>query len=404
MRRRAYTQAIPDSPEAAHVRAPWPEDPNGSTAPGRPSTSREGSPAPDRRPGALESAAETVSEAFAAAGDDVVRFVEGTKEAARAKAALMRAWWDIEGAALMQASVASAANSLKQEAREAAEVTGASAAMSAAAGYIGETPAFRRMDRRLRSIGGRVVRRKEAMRTRLHDATIVAATQALAPAMEKVEALLRDLLCDAEMPRIVDRAVTGFVHNLADSIEEEIADALSHRLLRERPDPRLHEDFGLEGQKGFFACGAHAAIQWEQVARIMQLHVLRMARLSRGPEAYCNTPQGSPDCTRVPRARPVGQLVYYYQAADRFNHPQDRQRHLEALRFVNLSKSAGLHGMCPVYIGMRVRLTRKVLAPELVQEASGEVINILFHKDERFGDPASSSIRPADAHPCWERG
>jgi len=188
-------------------------------------------------------------------------------------------------------------------------------------------------------------------------------------------------------------------------VPEGLKERVLARVQTSDDDPRLHEDFGLEGQQGFFACGAHAAIQWEQVSRIMQLHVLRMARLSRGPEAYCNTPQGSPDCTGVPRARPVGQLVYYFQAVDRFNHPQDRQRHLEALRFVmNLSKSAGLHGMCPVYIGMRVRLTRKVLAPELVQEASGEVIDILFHKDERFGDPASSSIRPGDAHPCWERG
>ena len=169
-------------------------------------------------------------------------------------------------------------------------------------------------------------------------------------------------------------------------------------------DPRLQESFTSAGQQGFFACGAQAAIQWEQVARIMQLHVLRMARLSNGPVAYCNTPEGSPDHARGPRTRHAGQLVYYFQAVDHFQHSQDRQRHLESLRFVNLSKSAGMHGMCPVFLGMRVRLTRKVLAPELVQEASGEVVDILFHKDERFGDPASSSIRPADSHPCWDRG
>ncbi len=31
-------------------------------------------------------------------------------------------------------------------------------------------------------------------------------------------------------------------------------------------------------------------------------------------------------------------------------------------------------------------------------------MGLAFHPEERFGDPASGNIRPADAHECWERG
>ena len=77
---------------------------------------------------------------------------------------------------------------------------------------------------------------------------------------------------------------------------------------------------------------------------------------------------------------------------------------MEALKFVNMSKSAGLMGMAPIFVGMRVRLTKKILPPELVQEATGEVVGIVFHSRERFGHPASSHLRPADGHPCWQQG
>ena len=60
--------------------------------------------------------------------------------------------------------------------------------------------------------------------------------------------------------------------------------------------------------------------------------------------------------------------------------------------------------MFGAFVGMRVRLTKKVLEPELVQEATGEIVEIVFHPDERFGDPSSSHLRPSDAHEAWERG
>ena len=61
-------------------------------------------------------------------------------------------------------------------------------------------------------------------------------------------------------------------------------------------------------------------------------------------------------------------------------------------------------GMLGVYLGMRVRLTKKLLPPELVQEATGEIVGILFHPRERFGHPDSSNFRPGNSHECWERG
>ena len=77
---------------------------------------------------------------------------------------------------------------------------------------------------------------------------------------------------------------------------------------------------------------------------------------------------------------------------------------MDALKFVNLSKTAGLQGMLGGYLGMRVRLKKKVLGPELVQEATGEIVGFCFHPKESFGDPASTNLRPSDCHECWARG
>ena len=57
---------------------------------------------------------------------------------------------------------------------------------------------------------------------------------------------------------------------------------------------------------------------------------------------------------------------------------------MEALKYVNLTKSAGLMGFLGVYLGMRVRITKKLLPPMIVQEATGEVVGIVFHPKEKF--------------------
>ena len=57
---------------------------------------------------------------------------------------------------------------------------------------------------------------------------------------------------------------------------------------------------------------------------------------------------------------------------DNFSHQVGREEHMRALRVVSLTTTTGLHGMLGLYIGMRVRLTKKIYAPEIVQEATGE--------------------------------
>ena len=115
--------------------------------------------------------------------------------------------------------------------------------------------------------------------------------------------------------------------------------------------------------------GASAAVERVQKAKVCP-----------GPVALENLDDGKPNTAahgfaRVGPARP-GQLIYYFQAVDRFRHLADRETHLSALKFVNLSKCAGLQGMFGSFLGMRVRLTKKVLSPELVQEATGEIVGL----------------------------
>ena len=202
-------------------------------------------------------------------------------------------------------------------------------------------------------------------------------------------------------------------------VPQELRRKIKRQIVETEDDPRLGREFVQEGQKGFFAFGARAAIQWEQVARLQQLHIVNSARVCAGARACVNLSTGKPDYTRVHsmavrsegppadvRQSPKpGQLVYYFQAVDRFKHRQSREVHMEALKFVNMSKSAGLMGMLGVYVGMRVRLTKKVLPPELVQEATGEVVGIVFHPLEKFGGGhGSNNLRPGDDHPCWKTG
>ena len=205
---------------------------------------------------------------------------------------------------------------------------------------------------------------------------------------------------DSNLPALLDIMRTPGGRRVPDALRAKVLAGIQAG----PDDPRLSIDFAVEGQRGFFALGGFAAIQWERVTRMVQLQVLRHAACSRGPVAACNTAEGKPDRTSAPTGTDRGQLVYYFQAVDRFKHLQDREMYLRALRFVNLSKSAGMHGMFGVFVGMRVRLTKKILGPELVQEATGEVVGKALHPEERFGHPASSNVHPASSHECWERG
>ena len=205
---------------------------------------------------------------------------------------------------------------------------------------------------------------------------------------------------DADLPALLEIMRTPGGKQVPPSLRKNIA-----RQIQAGPgDPRIQEGFVFENVSGFFCYGAHVAIQWEQVMRMTQLHVLRMARQCQGPRALQNTTTGEPCEPPSDIAAANGQLVYYFQRVDRFKHQYSREQYEKTLRGVNLSKSAGLHGVLGLFVGMRVRLTKKVLAPELVQEAPGEVVFIQFHPDECFGHPTSSSNGPAATHTCWGNG
>ena len=78
----------------------------------------------------------------------------------------------------------------------------------------------------------------------------------------------------------------------------------------------------------------------------------------------------------------------------------------QALAVANQNSTGGLMGTLPLFLGMRVKLTKKLLPPELVQEASGEVVGVAFHDEEGFGRALASHTpaRPPETHPCWQRG
>ncbi len=87
----------------------------------------------------------------------------------------------------------------------------------------------------------------------------------------------------------------------------------------------------------------------------MNLRVVQMARRSCGPRALWNRQDGTPDLESTASVRGPGQLVYYVQAVDWLRHPVGRDAYLQALRFVNLSRSAGMHGVLGCYVGASAR-------------------------------------------------
>ena len=86
--------------------------------------------------------------------------------------------------------------------------------------------------------------------------------------------------------------------------------------------------------------------------------------------------------------------------------------HRRALKQPNMSShTANLMGILPLFLGMRVKVTKKILPPEIVQEATGEVIGITFHPEERFGMPGplpaatlQQARGPHRTHQAWSRG
>ncbi len=111
--------------------------------------------------------------------------------------------------------------------------------------------------------------------------------------------------------------------------------------------------------------GFEMGIAWEAVAREMQYRSLREALAAK-------------------------QVLVYVQAVDLCKHVLPHNEYRQMLQVVNINTTAKMLGLCPLYIGMRVRLTVRISEPVdgAVQDAVGEVLNILFHEKE-FDMPGS---------------
>ncbi len=111
--------------------------------------------------------------------------------------------------------------------------------------------------------------------------------------------------------------------------------------------------------------GFEMAIAWEAVAREMQYRSLREAFAAK-------------------------QMLMYVQAVDICRHDLPRHEYMQMLQVVNMTNTAKMLGMCPLYIGMRVRLTVRLSEPAdgAVQDAVGEVLDVIFHERE-FEQPSS---------------
>ena len=208
-------------------------------------------------------------------------------------------------------------------------------------------------------------------------------------------------------------------------------------------DQRLKSDFVMHdpegapiGAPGFFSRGYFSAVNWDQVARLQQLCAYESARAAFGPTATVNTTQGKPQVVRrgfppyvsksfnlqygsVFRRRSFllesllheqGRLLYYVQAVDLVHQAEfanDKSVLREILSITNMAtKTGNLMSFLPLHVGLKVKVTKKLLPPEIVQECPAEIIAIQMHPNERFGipgAPAGGSV-PAPSHPCWQSG
>ena len=178
--------------------------------------------------------------------------------------------------------------------------------------------------------------------------------------------------------------------------------------------------------------GMFSAVNWEQVSRLQHICILRNARQSLGCSAERNTAQGKPRwrwttfCPYLNKASLAlatifarvlgrlhgsrGQLICFAQRVDRPHMQQyagDVNLLRHALQIVNMTETAKLMGFCGLYKGMSVKITHKIMPPDIVQEATAEVVDIGFHEEEMFGMPQRShqvGTWPAATHPCWDRG
>jgi hypothetical protein len=136
-------------------------------------------------------------------------------------------------------------------------------------------------------------------------------------------------------------------------MSDELWAALSARAVDETcADPRLAEPRFAEGHEG--------ATRWEFVARLQHLRAVR-------------------------ESRQADRRLWYVQAIDTPTEPGvdwTRATALEALEVVSMVASGYLMGLCPLYVGMHVRLTGNLAKAVLVRELRGHVEELWLHPNE----------------------
>ena len=192
---------------------------------------------------------------------------------------------------------------------------------------------------------------------------------------------------------------------------EKVPQSLREQILAQiqygEEDPRASNtycDFDEHGtpntKPGFFSTGYYSAINWEQVCRQQQLSAWNAAAITSHPRALWNDASGKPSDASVDGMESLhdaGQLVYYVQAADVPVERALRGRKdviLQACNVPQMTQTGGLMSVLLLFLGMRVKLTKKIMPPELVQEASGEIVRIAFHDEEGFGHSRPRGQRP----------
>ena len=227
-------------------------------------------------------------------------------------------------------------------------------------------------------------------------------------------------------------------------LSSELKDLIRKQIYRPLAgDTRLDSNFVMRdhtgrqvGPTGFFANGMFSAINWDQVARLQQITVYESAKNSFGVTAFKNTPDGRP--VRFLRHFPAGlgrsfnrrfgqalegvaelltsflfakgQVIFYAQAVDLVHQKEyfnDNSVLRECLAITNMaSKTCNLMSFCPLHVGLRVKITKKLMAPELVQECPAEIVAIQVHPEERYGIPGCPPRlpQPPPGHPCWTEG
>ena len=98
-------------------------------------------------------------------------------------------------------------------------------------------------------------------------------------------------------------------------------------------------------------------------------------------------------------------MLMYVQAFDwsRRGKRLTKGEYKQALQVLNMTNTGNRFGMCPLFVGMRVRLTAKLSAKHgIVQDAVGEVQQVIFDEREFLGSGAD--WREDKNHPARRRG